>query len=67
MKKKLRVEGVPYRVGLMKELKDPELAVEYLRLSAADPRRKAFLTALRNVAEANGVAGVARKRKKSSR
>ena len=61
MTKKMKIETVPYRDGLMTELRDPELAAEYLKQAASDPSHpERLLKALRNVAEARGMTEVAR-------
>lgn len=54
----------PYRdyyEGLIEDLKDPELAVEYLNAALEAGDKNAFLLALRNVAEAHGIAKLAKR------
>ena len=43
---------------LKKELKDPELAAEYLSAAVQDGQLQGFLIALKNIAEAHGGIGV---------
>lgn len=43
-----------YRSDLLKKLKDPEFAAEYLTQTLADKDAQAFLIALRDVVEAAG-------------
>ena len=43
-----------YHDDLIKRLKDPELAKEYLNAALEDDDKRVFLLALRNVAEAHG-------------
>lgn len=51
---------VPHRTRLLEELRaDPELAVEYLNAAAEEDDPRVYLAALRAVAEAQGMAGVA--------
>ena len=47
----------PYEEVLINELKDPELAAEYLSAALEDGSIEAFLLALRSVAEAHGGVG----------
>ena len=50
-----------HREWLVAELRaDPELAAEYLNATAADGDPRVYLTALRTVAEAQGMAKVAK-------
>ena len=52
---------VSHRERLIEELRaDPELAAEYLNAAAEDGDPRVYLTALRTVAEAQGMAKVAR-------
>lgn len=52
---------VSHRERLIDELRaDPELAAEYLNAAAADGDPRVYLTALRTVAEAQGMAKVAK-------
>jgi probable addiction module antidote protein len=52
---------VSHRERLIDELRaDPDLAAEYLNAAAADDDPSAYLVALRTVAEAQGMAKVAR-------
>ena len=46
-----------YDAFLLEELRDPELAAEYLTAAIEDGSTEVFLIALRNVAEANGGVG----------
>lgn len=52
---------VSHRARLIEELRaDPELAAEYLNAAAEDGDPQVYLTALRTVAEAQGMAKVAK-------
>ena len=52
---------VSHRVRLIDELRaEPELAAEYLNAAAADGDPRVYLAALRSVAEAQGMAKVAK-------
>ena len=52
---------VSHRVRLIAELRgDPELAAEYLNAAAEDGDARVYLAALRTVAEAKGMAKVAK-------
>lgn len=52
---------VSHRERLIEELRaDPELAAEYLNATAEDGDPRVYLTALRTVAEAQGMAKVAK-------
>jgi probable addiction module antidote protein len=52
---------VSHRERLIEELRtDPELATEYLNAAAEDDDPRVYLTALRTVAEAQGMAKVAK-------
>jgi probable addiction module antidote protein len=51
---------VPYETGLHQRLADLDYAREYLTAALADPDDRVFLLALRDVAEAHGIAKVAR-------
>ena len=52
---------VSHRVRLITELRgDPELAAEYLNAAAEDGDARVYLAALRTVAEAKGMAKVAK-------
>ncbi|MBU0579894.1 MAG: putative addiction module antidote protein [Candidatus Margulisbacteria bacterium] len=44
----------PYEESLYESLKDPKVALEYLRTAMEDPDRKVFLLALKDVARARG-------------
>ena len=44
-----------YQEGLMEDLRDPEEAAAYLNAALSEGSYKAFLMALRDVAEANGM------------
>ena len=46
-----------YDAFLLEELRDPELAAEYLTAAIEDGSTELFLIALRNVAEAHGGVG----------
>jgi probable addiction module antidote protein len=48
-----------YRESLLKSLKDPEEAVEYLNAALEEDDEASFILALRNVAEARGMSVVA--------
>lgn len=47
-----------YDAFLQEELRDPELAAEYLTAAIEDGSTELFLNAMRNVAEAHGGVGV---------
>ena len=49
-----------YREGLLEDLRHPEEAAAYLNAALQDGSREAFLMALRDVAEANGMTHLAR-------
>ena len=51
---KLPVNTESYRESLLKSLKDPEQAVQYLNACLEDEDARVFLLALRDVAEAHG-------------
>lgn len=53
--------GRPYKEGLLARLQDPGFAAEYLTAAAEDAEPAVYLAALRNVAEAQGMAGVAKR------
>ncbi len=56
-----KVLSVPHRERLVEELRaDPTLAAEYLNAAAEDHDPRVYLTALRTVAEAQGMAKVAK-------
>jgi probable addiction module antidote protein len=58
---KRRKASVPHRERLIDELRaDPSLAVEYLNAAADQDEPQAYLLALRTVAEALGMAKLAR-------
>ena len=62
-KGRTQVKGltVSHRERLIEELRaDPELAAEYLNAAADDGDPRVYLTALRTVAEAQGMAKVAK-------
>ncbi|MEZ7892674.1 MAG: putative addiction module antidote protein [Candidatus Wallbacteria bacterium] len=48
---------------LIEQLKDPEVAVEYLNNALSEKDNAMFLLALKNVVEAHGVSKIARKSK----
>ncbi len=50
----------PYKQELLKALQDPEEAVEYLNVALEENSNEVFLIALRNVAEAHGIARLAK-------
>lgn len=58
IKKKRRVKSKSYDAFLKKELRDADLAAEYLSASIQDQSLEGFLVALKNVAEAHGGIGV---------
>ena len=60
---KIRKASVSHDEAIVRELRaDPELAVEYLKAAMADEQEPAvLLIALRHIAEAYGMAKVARK------
>lgn len=49
-----------YEVGLNEDLRDPKEAADYLNAAIEDGSQDVFLLALRDVAEARGIASVAR-------
>lgn len=53
------IAGKLYKAGLLDRLKDPGFAAEYLSAAAEDEFPQVYLAALRNVAEARGMAEVA--------
>lgn len=55
-----RKKSKNYQTELLKGLKDPEEAVEYLNAALEENELDVFLMALRNVAEAKGMSRVAR-------
>lgn len=59
--------SVSYEAGLVERLKDPDYAATYLNAHLADSSdgetAEEFLTALRDVATAQGIGGVAKKAK----
>src|SRR5262245_6768364 len=58
---KAKALSVSHRERLVEELcADPELAAEYLNAAAEDDDPRVYLTALRTVAEARGMANVAK-------
>jgi probable addiction module antidote protein len=57
MRKKISAD---YQKDLLARLKDPEYAAEYLNAAIVEDR-EVFLLALRNVAEAQGMAALAKK------
>ena len=50
-----------YREGLIKDLADPEEAAAYLNAALEEGSREVFLLALRDIAEAKGMARLSRK------
>lgn len=57
-KQKRKVRTRSYDAFLRKELRDPELAAEYLSAAVQDKHLPGFLVALKNVAEAHGGIGI---------
>lgn len=51
---------VPYEVGLLEDLRDPEEAAAYLNAALEDDDPRIFLLALRHVTEALGMSQVSR-------
>ena len=56
--KKRRIKSKRFDVFLKKQLKDPDMAAEYLTAAIEDGGLEVFLVALKNVAEAHGGIGV---------
>jgi probable addiction module antidote protein len=56
-----------YDAFLKKQLKDPELAAEYLSAAVLEASLEGFLVALKNVAEAHGGIGVLARETKLNR
>ena len=52
--------AVPYEIGLLEDLADPEEAAAYLNAALEDGDQEVFLLALRHVTEARGMSQVAR-------
>jgi probable addiction module antidote protein len=52
--------AVDYKIGLLERLTDPEYAIGYLNATLEDEDQRAFLLALRDVAESRGLSQVAR-------
>ena len=52
--------AIPYEVGLLEDLADPEEAAAYLNAALEDGDQEVFLLALRHVSEARGMSQVAR-------
>ncbi len=50
-----------YKEGLVKDLTDPEEAAAYLNAVLVEGSQEAFLLALRDIAEAKGMARISRK------
>lgn len=63
MRKKKIPASVPYETVLMESLQDPAEAAAYLEATMEDEDPAVFLLALRQVAQAQGMAVVARKAK----
>lgn len=57
VKQKRRTKTRNYNTFLKKQLKDPELAAEYLSASVREGSLEGFLIALKSVAEAHGGIG----------
>ncbi len=62
-KPKVKAADVAYEPGLLVRLKDASYAADYLATIAEDGDPAAFLLALRQIAQAQGMAGVARRAK----
>jgi probable addiction module antidote protein len=56
----MKKNSTSYREGLLKDLRHPREAAAYLNAALQDGSQEAFLVALRDVAEANGMARLAR-------
>jgi hypothetical protein len=54
--------AVPHEGWLLKHLRDPELAAEYLKAALAEGDQAAFMLAVRDVGKARGTGGRQRKR-----
>ena len=54
---------VSYHDGLMKDLVDPAEAAAYLDAALADGDQEVFLLAVRDLAEARGMAALAKKKR----
>ncbi len=52
--------AVPYEIGLLEDLADPEEAAAYLNAALEDGDQEVFLLALRHVTEARGMSQIAR-------
>ena len=50
-----------YKEGLIKDLADPEEAAAYLNAALEDGSQQVFLIALRDIAEAKGIARLSKK------
>jgi hypothetical protein len=57
--------AVPHEGWLLKHLRDPELAAEYLKAALAEGDQAAFMLAVRDVGKARGTGGRQRKRPSS--
>ena len=57
----MRRTGANYREGLLQDLADPSEAAAYLNAALEEGSQEAFLMALRDVAEAHGMSGVAQR------
>lgn len=62
-KPKVKATDVAYEPGLLVRLKDAGYAADYLAAIAEEGDPAAFLLALRQIAQAQGMAGVARRAK----
>ena len=59
----MRKTSVSYREGLLEDLRNPQEAAAHLNAALEEGSQEAFLMALRDVAEAHGMASLARKSK----
>jgi probable addiction module antidote protein len=57
----MRKATTSYKEGLVKALTEPEEAAAYLNAALEEGSQEAFLLALRDIAEAKGMASVSRK------
>jgi probable addiction module antidote protein len=57
----MKKTSTSYREGLIKDLADPEEAAAYLNAALEDGSQKVFLMALRDIAEAKGMARLSKK------
>ena len=59
----MRKPSASYREGLLQDLRHPAEAAAYLNAALEEGSQEGFLVALRDVAEANGMSGLARRTK----